>query len=58
MPFAKGGATTTQNLELRCRAHNVYEAEQEFPRWGDSLFARETRAEYVSGPCPRSGPSR
>ena len=27
LPFAAGGKTTTQNLELRCRAHNGYEAQ-------------------------------
>jgi hypothetical protein len=32
VPYARGGATTTANLELRCRAHNVYEAEQQFGR--------------------------
>ena len=26
-PFAAGGAATVENIELRCRAHNVYEAE-------------------------------
>ena len=26
VPYAKGGTTTTENLELRCRAHNVDEA--------------------------------
>ena len=25
-PYARGGATTPENLELRCRAHNAYEA--------------------------------
>lgn len=30
MPFARGGPTTAENLELRCRAHNAYEAEREF----------------------------
>jgi 5-methylcytosine-specific restriction endonuclease McrA len=25
-PFAAGGATEASNLELRCRAHNAYEA--------------------------------
>jgi 5-methylcytosine-specific restriction endonuclease McrA len=30
VPFARGGPTTTENLELRCRAHNAYEAEREF----------------------------
>jgi hypothetical protein len=34
-PFAKDGPTTTSNLQLRCRAHNAYEARLEF---GD-LFA-------------------
>ena len=27
-PFATGGASTVENLELRCRAHNRYEAER------------------------------
>lgn len=26
-PFAAGGPTTVENLQLRCRAHNAYEAE-------------------------------
>ena len=26
-PFAAGGPATVENIELRCRAHNVYEAE-------------------------------
>jgi hypothetical protein len=26
LPFAAGGATDAGNLELRCRAHNAYEA--------------------------------
>lgn len=30
-PFAKGGAATVENIQLRCRAHNVYEAELMFP---------------------------
>ena len=30
VPFASGGETSTSNLELRCRAHNQYEAEQWF----------------------------
>ena len=28
--MAGGGATTTENLRLRCRAHNQYTAEREF----------------------------
>ncbi len=30
VPFARGGPTTVANLELRCRAHNAYEAVLEF----------------------------
>ena len=30
IPFAEGGAATTTNIELRCRAHNAYEAQQHF----------------------------
>jgi hypothetical protein len=30
VPYAKGGATDAANLELRCRAHNAYEAAKEF----------------------------
>jgi 5-methylcytosine-specific restriction endonuclease McrA len=28
VPFADGGATTVENLELRCRAHDAFEADQ------------------------------
>ncbi len=44
--YAKGGATTAENLELRCRAHNAYEAEQQFPHQSQPLFAGETCADY------------
>lgn len=30
VPFATGGATTTENLQLRCRSHNAYEAARYF----------------------------
>lgn len=30
VPYARGGASDAANLELRCRAHNAYEAEREF----------------------------
>ena len=30
VPFADGGATSADNLELRCRAHNTYEAARWF----------------------------
>jgi hypothetical protein len=40
VPYASGGLTTVENLELRCAAHNRYEAERCF-----GLFVREVRAD-------------
>ena len=37
VPYADGGATTSQNLELRCRAHNAYDAERWFRGRGEDL---------------------
>jgi 5-methylcytosine-specific restriction endonuclease McrA len=37
VPFAEGGPTTATNIQLRCRAHNAYEAEE----WFGSLVVRE-----------------
>lgn len=31
VPFARGGPSTVDNLELRCRAHNAHAAEMDFP---------------------------
>ena len=42
-PFAAGGDSTCDNIELRCRAHNVYEADQYFGPRG-SLFLSEVPA--------------
>jgi 5-methylcytosine-specific restriction endonuclease McrA len=30
VPYADGGRTVSENLELRCRSHNRYEAEEYF----------------------------
>lgn len=51
VPYAAGGATDAANLQLRCRAHNGYEAEQYF---GPSEL-RESRAAYGA---PRAGTTR
>jgi hypothetical protein len=51
VPYAAGGQTTSENVELRCRAHNAYEAEQYF----GPLLMREARASW--GGLARSGPS-
>jgi hypothetical protein len=32
-PFAVGGEATMENVQLRCRTHNAYEAERVFARW-------------------------
>jgi hypothetical protein len=50
LPYASGGATRVENLELRCRGHNAYEAE----RWFGPLLARETAPLWG---LTRSGPS-
>jgi hypothetical protein len=42
VPYATGGATTADNLELRCAAHNRYEVEVYFGR-GFPMFVREER---------------
>ena len=51
VPYAEGGSASVENLELRCRSHNAYEAELHF----GPLLARETAAVW-NGPT-RSGPS-
>lgn len=52
VPFAAGGSATTENIQLRCRAHNGYEAEQFF----GPLLAREEAA--VFGYRPLGNPAR
>ena len=45
VPFADGGLTTVDNLELRCRAHNAYES----ARWfglGEEDVVRERAVDY------------
>jgi 5-methylcytosine-specific restriction endonuclease McrA len=51
VPFAAGGSATTDNIQLRCRAHNSYEAELFF----GPLLAREEAAAFRCS--TRSGPS-
>jgi len=55
-PFAAGGQARADNLELRCRAHNAYEAEHYFGTAHPSLL-REWHADYVASSPTRSGPS-
>jgi hypothetical protein len=44
VPFADGGPTVADNLRLRCRAHNAYEAEQVFGPW----LTREVGVVYAA----------
>jgi hypothetical protein len=44
-PYAFGGEATVENISLRCRAHNVYEAELIFGPY-DPFSVRETPAVY------------
>jgi 5-methylcytosine-specific restriction endonuclease McrA len=53
VPFADGGATEAENLQLRCRAHNAFEAEA----WFGPLVAREWSPVYAAE-ATRSRPSR
>lgn len=46
VPYAAGGKTTLENIELRCSAHNRYEAEEYFGEAVMSLF-KETAAVYA-----------
>jgi len=54
VPFADGGAADAKNIELRCRAHNLYEADLFFGAevvresgglWGDAIPVQD-----ASGP--------
>ncbi|MGB2712591.1 MAG: HNH endonuclease signature motif containing protein [Vicinamibacterales bacterium] len=56
VPYADGGESVVENLELRCRAHNVYEA----GRWDGTLFAREASVGFDGPgldrvPCSAAG---
>jgi len=42
LPFADGGPTTLDNLQLRCRAHNAYEAKTYF----DSFVLRDASRDW------------
>jgi hypothetical protein len=54
LPYADGGENVVENLELRCRAHNIYEA----ARWDGTLFARESRPQPWDSVQDREGETR
>jgi hypothetical protein len=45
-PYAVGGKPTVDNIELRCRSHNAYEAELYFGHRGEDDIVRETSMAY------------
>jgi hypothetical protein len=52
-PYADGGQATTANIELRCRAHNAYEAELDFrPERPRSRAEGATEKEFATRPGP------
>jgi len=51
MPYAAGGQPTADNIALRCRAHNGYEAELDFG-WRSSSVVRDSGAPYSSPDRP------
>ena len=56
VPYAVGGQATIENLALRCRAHNAYEAEHYYGRRWPALQLDE-RGTVGVGSATRSGPS-
>ncbi len=55
VPFAAGGQTTGGNIELRCRAHNQFEAGRFF---GPAQLPMMREARGVFGTAPRLVPER
>ena len=48
-PYAVGGTSTSENLQLRCKVHNGLEAERVFGSW----LVRETQPVWVEPPSTR-----
>ena len=49
VPYAMGGESTVENIELRCRAHNGYESDLFYgkrPQWDGGEVVRESPATY------------
>ncbi len=56
--MARGGATTTENLRLRCRAHNQYTAEREFGAGFMEGKRQETRGRTAERKARRTAEPR
>jgi hypothetical protein len=57
VPFARGGAATAGNIQLRCRAHNQHEAREAGGAGGD-LLVRERSAAYDAARLSRHASRR
>jgi hypothetical protein len=55
VPYARGGAPSIKNVQLRCRAHNGYEAELVFGRWRGLAPGRVPSPQARGGPAPPGG---
>jgi hypothetical protein len=62
VPFARGGSATVENISLRCRRHNQYEAELVFgartDRRSEANEKGRPRAAAARGPAAPAGPGR
>jgi HNH endonuclease len=47
-PYALGGEATVENISLRCRRHNQYEADLVFGPYGVSLVRERPRADWAT----------
>lgn len=54
-PVARGGRTSVDNLRLRCRAHNQFEAERVY---GEGFMRMKRGLPCLSGPAQLPGPIR
>jgi hypothetical protein len=51
-PYAVGGEATVENIELRCRAHNQYEADLFFAPFHADMSARDSIRPGADAPAP------
>ncbi|MPZ21560.1 MAG: hypothetical protein GEV06_27265 [Luteitalea sp.] len=58
VPYAAGGDASVENISLRCRRHNVHEAEQVAGPWQPSSVREERPGYGGEGVAPRERPAR
>jgi len=55
IPYARGGPATVGNIQLRCRAHNDYEAELDYGDRGGKKAANWSRDQLAGGTVTATG---